>query len=47
MRASRRKEVLQNKVGHRELKQVYHFKCFGRNLTRDAYCTKKSRKEFL
>ena len=32
---------MQIKINNRELKEVDHFKCLGRVLTRDGYCTRE------
>ena len=43
IRVSRSNESLQIKVNNIELKEVDHFKYLGSVLTRDGYCTRKSR----
>ena len=40
MKVSRRNESLRIKVGHREIKEVDHFKYLGSEL-KDGYCTRK------
>jgi hypothetical protein len=43
MRVSRSNESLQIKVNSREVKDLDHFKYLGSVLTRDGYCTRKTK----